>query len=218
MIRFPLLAATAVMLALAGCGSDVDETLTARTFQAFGQKVTGVGRGKRPAPLNLTRARLAGLPPADLATVVETGAEAVIFQVGQNGDTQTWSSVDDKTLAVRQGQIVATRGLRGDLVAADVPPLARIASGGGSHTRVLVTIGDEEKTVRSRYECTLSVSGSETISFVERSYATRRVQETCSAKDGDFTNDYWFQGGTLRQSRQWLGADLGYILLSRLRD
>ena len=218
MIRFPLLVAMAFMLALAGCGSDVDETLTARTFQAFGQKVTGVGRGKGPAPLNLTRARLAGLPPADLATVVETGAEAVIFQVGQNGDTQTWSSVDDKTLAIRQGQIVATRGLRGDLVAAEVPPLARIASGGGSHTRVLVTIGEEEKTVRSRYECTLSVSGSETISFVERSYATRRVLETCSASDGDFTNDYWFQGGTLRQTRQWMGADLGYILLSRLRD
>ena len=96
--------------------------------------------------------------------------------------------------------------------------MARIASGGGSHTRVLVTIGEEEKTVRSRYECTLSVSGSETISFVERSYATRRVLETCSASDGDFTNDYWFQGGTLRQTRQWMGADLGYILLSRLRD
>lgn len=216
MIRISLLIAT--VLALAGCGSDVDETLTARTFQAFGQKVIGNARSNRPSPLNLTRARLAGLPPADLATVVATGAEAVIFEVGQNGDTQTWSSVDDKTLAIRQGQIVGTRGLRGDLVAAEVPQLSRIASGGGAHGRVLVTIGEEEKVRRSRYDCTLSVLGSETVSFVERSYATRRVQETCSGEDGDFTNDYWFQGGTLRQSRQWMGADLGYILLSRLRD
>ena len=216
MIRASLLIAT--VLALAGCGSDVDETLTARTFQAFGQKVIGNARSNRPAPLNLTRARLAGLPPADLATVVATGAEAVIFEVGQNGDTQTWSSVDDKTLAIRQGQIVGTRGLRGDLVAAEVPPLSRIASGDGEHSRVLVTIGEEEKVRRSRYDCTLSVLGSETVAFVERSYATRRVQETCSGEDGNFTNDYWFQGGTLRQSRQWMGADLGHILLSRLRN
>ena len=122
MIRGPLsLLIAAMALALAGCGPDVDETLTARTFQAVGKKVVGADRKKAAAPLGLTRARLAELPfPADLATVVATGAEAVIFEIGQNGDTETWASVDDKTLAIRAGQIVGTRGLRGDLVAAGV--------------------------------------------------------------------------------------------------
>ena len=220
MIRGPLsLLIAAMALALAACGSDVDETLTARTFQALGKTVVGADRKKAPAPLGLTRAGLATLPvPADLATVVTTGAEAVIFEIGQNGDTETWSSVDDKTLAIRAGQIVATRGLRGDLVAAEVPPLSRIAAGSGSHDRVLVTIGEEETTLRSRYACTLSVAGGATITLVERSYATRHVQENCAGEGGSFTNDYWFQGSTLRQSRQWMGADLGHILLSRLRD
>ena len=220
MIRGPLsLLIAALALALAGCGSNVDETLTARTFQALGQKVTGVGRKPAPRSLGLTRAGLATLPfPADLATVVSSGAEAVIFEIGQNGDTETWSSVDDKTLAIRDGQIVATRGLRGDLVAAEVPPLSRIASGSGSHARVLVTIGDNETTLTQRYDCSLSVAGSQTITLVERSYATRHVQETCSGDAGRFTNDYWFQGSTLRQSKQWIGADRGHILLSRLRD
>lgn len=209
----------ALALMLAGCGSDVDETLTARTFQALGQTAIGKIRpAAGPKSLGLTRAALATLPPADLATVVSTGAQAVIFAVGQNGETATWSSVDDKTLSVRQGQIVATRGLRGDLVAAEVPPLSRLASGSGSHDRVLVTIGEDEKTLRIRYGCTLSVAGGETITLVQRSYATRRVQETCTGEGGGFTNDYWFQGATLRQSRQWLGADLGHVLLSRLRD
>jgi len=208
----------ALGLALAGCGSDVDETLTARTFQALGQSVVGAGRKPAATPLGLTRAALATLPPADLATVVSSGAEAVIFKIGQNGDTETWSSVDDKTLAIRQSQIVGTRGLRGDLVAADVPPLSRIAGGSGSHDRVLVTIGDDETTLRSRYVCALSAVGGQTITLVERSYATRHVQENCSGEGGTFTNDYWFQGSTLRQSRQWMGADLGHILLARLRN
>ncbi|MGQ0564096.1 MAG: YjbF family lipoprotein [Gemmobacter sp.] len=207
-----------VALALAGCGSDVDETLTARAFQAFGQAAVGQVRAPVSKPLNLTRAALATLPPADLATVEARGAEAVIFEIARNGDTETWSSVDDKTLAIRQGQIVATRGLRGDLVAADVPPLSRIAGGSGSHDRVLVTIGPDEKTLRSRYACTLSAAGGQTVTLVQRSYPTRRVQETCSGGGRSFTNEYWFQGGTLRQSRQWMGQDLGHILLSRLRD
>lgn len=219
MIRVRLALLTAVVaLALAGCGSDVDETLTSRTFQALGKKVIGVGRKTAPQPLKLTRAGLATLPPADLATIVSSGAEAVIFEIGQNGDTATWSTVDDRTLAIREGQIVATRGLRGDLVAAEVPPLSRIAAGSGDYNRMLVTIGDNERTLRTGYACTLSVVGSQTITLVQRSYATRHVQENCTGKVRDFTNDYWFQGGTLRQSRQWMGADLGHILLSRLRD
>ena len=214
---FPLIAV--VSLALAGCGSDVDETLTARTFQALGQSVVGKVRPAAPKSLNLTRAGLATLPfPTDLVTVESSRAEAVIFAIGQNGDTETWSSVDDKTLAIRQGQIVATRGLRGDLVAAEVPPLSRIAAGSGTHDRVLVTIGQDEATVRQRYGCNLSVAGSQTITLVERSYATRHVQENCTDGSASFTNDYWFQGATLRQSRQWMGAGLGHILLSRLRD
>lgn len=220
MIRGPLPLMIAVLaLTLAGCGSDVDETLTARTFQALGQKVIGAGRKAAPRSLGLTRAGLATLPfPADLATVVSSGAEAVIFEIGQNGDTETWSSVDDKTLAIRDGQIVATRGLRGGLVAADVPPLSRIASGSGSHGRLLVTIGDDETTLRQRYDCTLSMAGSQTITLVQRSYATRHVLENCEGDGGSFTNDYWFQGSTLRQSKQWIGANVGHILLSRLRD
>jgi hypothetical protein len=219
MIRGCRLLLPALALILAGCGSDVDETLSAKTFQAVGQAVAGQGRKQAVPSLGLTRAGLATLAfPADLATVVSTGAEAVIFKIGQNGDTETWSSVDDKTLAIRQGQIVATRGLRGDLVSAAVPALSRIAGGSGSHDRVLVTIGEDETTLRSRYACSLSVAGSQTITLVERSYATRRVQEACSGDGPAFTNDYWFQGGTLRQSRQWMGADLGYVLLSRLRD
>jgi hypothetical protein len=218
--RLPLVAAI-LALALSGCaGSDVDETLTARTFQVLGQSVVGkIRKPAGPAKLNLTRAQIESLPfPADLATVMSSGAEAVIFPVGTNGDTETWSSVDDKTLAIRQGQIVATRGLRGDLVSASVPPLAQLARGSGRHERVLVTIGDDERPLRSRYICTLSVAGSQTITLAERSYATRRVQESCSGEGAEFTNDYWFQGGVLRQSKQWMGADLGDILLSRLRN
>jgi Group 4 capsule polysaccharide lipoprotein gfcB, YjbF len=213
------LIAVSLVLALSGCGSDVDETLTARSFQAIGKSVLSGGRTARVPSLGLTRARLAQLTvPADLVTLDRTGAEAVILLVAANGATETWSSVDDKTLAIRDGQIVGTRGLGGDLVSAALPPLSRIAAGQGTHERVLVTIGADEQTERITYSCTLTSAGTQTITIVQRSHATRRVQESCTGPGEGFTNEYWFEGSTLRQSRQWMGTDLGHILLSRLRS
>lgn len=217
--RFPVLLVAALAMALAGCGTDSDETLTAQTFAAAGKKLLGRGGSAATGPTGLTRASLATLPlPVDLATIETRRASALIFAAGQNGPVETWTAIDDKTIAFQNNQIVATRGLGGDLIAANVPPIAVIAAGTQSHDRVLVTIGRDDKTQRSTYYCTLSVAGGQTITIVERSYATRRVQENCAGDDGSFTNDYWFQGGTLRQSRQWVGKNLGHIVIARLRD
>lgn len=209
----------ALLAALAGCGSDVDETQTAQTYLAFAKKATGRGAAPAKGPVGLTRAVLASLDrPADLVTVEGRKVTAVVLLVAENRGVETWSSVDDRTVAVRQGMLVATRGLGGDLISADTPPLSRVASGSGTFVRTLVTLNGEDAIVRSRYLCEYSVVGSEDVVLVERRYATRRVQESCSGDDGRFVNDHWLQGGTLRQSRQWAGRDLGYITIGRLRE
>ncbi len=209
----------ALLAALAACGSDVDETQTAQTYLAFAKKLTGRGQAPAAGPVGLTRAVLAGLGrPADLVTVESRKVTAVVLYVAANGGVETWSSVDDRTVSVRQGMLVATRGLGGDLIAADTPPLSRVASGSGTFVRTLVTLSGEDAIVRSRYLCEYAVVGSEDVVLVERRYTTRRVQESCSGDDGRFVNDHWLQGGTLRQSRQWAGRDLGYITIGRLRD
>lgn len=208
-----------MILALAACGSDVDETQTARTFLTLGQKV--LGRDQKPAPgtSGLTREIIASIGrPADLVTVESLGVSAVIILVADNRGVETLSSVDDRTIAMRGGMITATRGLGGDLIAATTPPLSRVASGTGTFVREIVILDGEDRPVRTRYLCEYSTIGSESLDIVQRRYSTRRVEESCSGDSGRFVNDHWFQGGTLRQSRQWVGPYLGYIDYARLRD
>lgn len=207
-------------LALAACGTATDETAGARAWLALAQQ--GLGRdAPAAAPQGgLTRAALAQvLTPVDLVTVDSTGASGLIARIGTNAGVETWSSADDKTLSFRNGVLVATRGLGADLMAADVPPLAGLAAGQGSHGRTHVTLTGDESPNRATYACVLATLGPETVVIVERAYATRHVQETCSGRDGSFVNDYWFDGrGILWQSRQWTGRDLGHLTIRRLRD
>lgn len=204
-------------IVLMSCGTDVDETLSARSIVAVGQSAVPGTRQAAPTS-GVTRAGVEGLgQPADMVTVERLGAAAAIIRFETNGDTETWVSFDQKSLALRQGQIVGTRGLQGDLVAAEVPALARIAAGNGTHSRTLVTIGDDDQTVQQTYSCTMSAAGPQAITILGKTHDTRRVVESCTGPDARFSNDYWFEGGTLRQSRQWMGRTLGYIVHSRVR-
>ena len=54
--------------------------------------------------------------------------------------------------------------------------------------------------------------------IVERSFATRRVTETCQGRGRSFENIYWVgtSDGFVWRSRQWIGPALGSITLTRL--
>ncbi len=212
-----IMAATAL---LSGCSSEGRNAESAPVVELASAARAALGRAPAAgsAPL-LTRAEIAAYPlPLDLIVLEQTNANALVFQIGQNAGVETWSSADGKTVALRQGVIVATRGLGPDLMGAVVPGLARLAAGGGgAHERVYVTLGGEDQVLRDRFTCTLAQTGTETLTIVERGYSARHVQETCTGASGSFTNDFWFQGTTLRQSRQWVGPKLGHITVKRLR-
>lgn len=212
-------AALVTALALAGCGTDTDQTAGTRAWLALAQQARAPDG--EPAPQGgLTRAALAAvITPVDLVTVEKTGASGLIARIGANGGVETWGSADDRTVAMRNGVIVATRGLGADLMAAEVPALSRIATGQGAHGRTHVTLTGDEMPLRDSYACVLAAMGTEEMVIVERRMALRRVQETCSGRAGSFANDYWFDGrGILWQSRQFIGQDLGHLTIRRLRD
>jgi hypothetical protein len=216
--RCPALWPFAMLAALAGCGSNVDETQKMQTYLLIAQAATGTAP-KQPASgtSGLTRAILAEVGrPADMVEI--TGVGAVIFQVGTNRGVETWSSVDNRSVSFRQGMLVATRGLGGDLMAAETPPLSQVAGASGTFVRSFVYLNGEDQPLELRFLCDYATVGSEDLVIVERRYSTRRVQETCSGDSGRFVNDHWFQGGTLRQSRQWAGPFLEYVSYFRLRD
>lgn len=208
-----------LVAALAACGSDIDETQKMRTYLLLAQTAVGINPEPPSGTAGLTREILAGVGrPADLVEVEKARSSAVIFQVGTNRGVETWSSIDDRSMSFRQGMLTATRGLGGDLMAAETPPLSQVASASGTFVRSIVYLNGEDEPVTERFLCEYATVGSEDIVIVQRRYTTRRVQETCSGDSGRIVNDHWFQGSILRQSRQWAGPFLEYVMYYRLRD
>lgn len=221
MIRHAL-ALGALVLGLVGCGNDAE--VTERT-SAYRQVATSLvaRRGAAPvgppatAPPGLTRAMVEALDvPVDLVTFEGLRLVAAITPVGVNGGVETWASLDQKSVALRDGMVVATRGIGPDLISASVPGPARVAAG-GSWERVLVTLDGDDQQQRLRLSCNAVQAGAARIVILERSHDTRLVRETCTAPGMQITNEYWFEGGSkLRQSRQWLGRELGHAAIRRL--
>ncbi len=215
----PLLAALAL---LAGCGTDTDAIQGTRTLQAVVRQAVP-GRPAAPAAPpgtvpGLTRAAVEAVPnPLMLVTIEARGATGVVAPAGRNGGVETWASADGKTLALRDGMLVATRGFGPDLISAATPSAAQVAAG-GSWTRLYVTLDGEDRTVPARHACTAAPAGAERLVIVERAYDTRRMRETCTGPGGaSIVNDFWFDaGGVLRQSRQWTGGPGGYVAIRRL--
>lgn len=209
-----------LVVALSACGSDSDKLQSAGAAKSIATALASPLRKDKPqGPLGLTRAALANIvTPVDLVTVEKSGAQGVIAKIASNNGVETWSSVDNKTLALRNRVLVATRGLGGDLMTAAVPSPAQL-SGGQSFVRVHTVLDGQDQPVSTRFTCESVNLGPETIQFVEYSYATRHVRESCTSNSASFTNDYWFNiGGKLRQSRQYVSESVGYVVIQHLLD
>lgn len=208
---------------VAACGSNTDKAAGARLASSIIGSVVGIGKSaapQGPTVATLTRTDLAEVKgPLLRATLKSRPADALLVPIATNGAVVTWSTADNTTLGMKQGVLVATRGLVADLVSASVPSAAQLARGVGSHQRVHFYLDGEDHTVRRDYQCELSTEGSETIAIVERSYTTRHVVETCRSASGKITNHYWFESGSIiRQSRQWVSQGVGYLELRRIID
>lgn len=135
------------------------------------------------------------------------------------GEVVHWVTEDQVSVTLRDGILVATRGLRGDLLSAST--LAR--DGGpqgpaGQGPRAFdVRTGDHAvKTLE--LACAVETLGPVALEIVEVRYATEHLQETCEGASGRIVNDFWVDSRTGRvwQSRQWAGPLNGYIRIRQL--
>lgn len=212
MTRVRALLALAGLAALAACASDDDR------FSELNQLRQAVTARAAPGgPPQITRAQIDAAGVAlMLATVERRDAVASLIPVGQNGAVTTWTTGDGATLALRGGMVVGTRGLAPDLMSADVPGLAALR-GDARVPRTHYDLGPEDRTRRRDYLCRGRDDGPETLDIFGRSYPVSRLTETCAGPGASFTNTYWIgRDGVMRQSRQWLGPDVGFLRLQRL--
>ncbi|PCH75577.1 MAG: hypothetical protein COC12_00065 [Rhodobacteraceae bacterium] len=231
-MRLPLFAALLASLFLAACSGGGEEPQLELQVINAGRAAIAAKIAPQVARPPLTRAALDTLEGSFVEVILERRDQLAYLHVGGQrrddnpGLITIWRTDDNITLSMRNGVLIATQGLGGDIlsstvqVAGDTPG----PSGGGEkifYIRVL-----DNKKQRLALVCDLVDLGPETIEIVERRDATRHLQERCtggraadgSGEVGDVINDYWVdsRNGRVLQSRQWAGPITGYLRLRRL--
>lgn len=194
-------------------------------FVGLVKEKIALGRKKRqtpPAAPVLKRAALAGIKSTlVLAHLEKNNAYGALSLAASNGGYQSLVSADKRMLILKDGVLVETRGLAGDLMESDSAGLSAALK----HPRRAVSfshmrrwLNGENHKVTARYSCKVKLVGNETIGIVERKYPTRHVREICTDSARTFQNDFWIsrRDGKIWQSRQWIGPVPGYISLQVL--
>ena len=219
MIRFPMLGGILCLAALAGCGNQTEVSPLLTAMKGAAKAVTA-GKGAAPAaPAQVTRADLVKLGVPVIKGEMKTGNSTFyIVPIAVKGDVQTWSTSDDVTLTFRNGVLAETRGFGPDIMQSTGPSLSQLRAG-GSHQRSYVYLDGGDQLIRLSYDCRVTFAGAETITVVAQQHSTTRVVEDCTGKQGNFTNEYWFEkSGKLRKSKELLVPAWGYLDLARVVD
>ncbi|OED47364.1 YjbF family lipoprotein [Leisingera sp. S232] len=228
MIRF-LPALAAALLLLGGCARGPEKTpAELEVIQAVAEQFRG--RRKAPPPPKLTRALLDEQTLAHIEVTIEN-REVTAFLTpslarrdSHPGSIAIWRTQDNVSLSLRQGMVIATRGLGGGLLSAQVPAADGVAgpARGGARRYTVRADGNGQTTLEMA--CSLHDLGAAAVEIVEVTHPTRHLQERCSlegAGGGTVVNDYWVDSRPGRaqvwQSRQWAGPEIGYMRIRLLR-
>ncbi len=212
--------------AMASCGTNPEVNDYQSQFSAFATLFTAhKSSGTNIATLDpnavasLRNALQADRQPITLVMHPSLKYTNLMAPYGQNGDVQTWASTHYETVSLRQGMLVATRGFGPDLMSSTGPGVAQISAGHGTTNRRYFYLDGGDQPHEFDYTCTLSAAGAESVTVLGKSFATRKVSESCVGTQGSFVNQYWFDHSTnLRQSRQMAVPGLGSLVLQRVID
>jgi hypothetical protein len=191
-----------------------------------GQQVVAKRTGRKAPQPVITRARLDALEFPAMEVVVEV-TDSLSYVYGNlplstavGGSVRLWRSEDGAQLVTRNGVLINTRGLGGDLIAAQPSLRGTAGPASGLHTLRVHDGNKGQATVSLR--CDVVDMGAKTIEIIERNHSTRHVQQRCEGPGAPFegvvVNDYWIDSARpiIWQSRQWAGPTVGYLSLRRL--
>lgn len=140
------------------------------------------------------------------------GADAPVTLAARNDDVETWIAVDNISISLRRGVLVATRGLGHDLMGAGaentLAALAGLAE--GEYRRQMRYLTGDHRTTYLNAGCSMAAVATEAVGASR----VQRHEETCVARDHRFTNVFWTDGtGRIVRSRQWVSPEVGYLVL-----
>ena len=175
----------------------------------------------------MTRTLLDQTPGAVMQVVPEnTGLQDFLKRVARRSDgtpgmVEVWQSTDQAQIVLREGVLVGTKGLGGDMRSAQAQTVIAALDGQGGGGERLITLARLDGTAQTApFACDVTHLGPETIQIVDRRLSVRHFREDCVYGAMTFSNDYWAEAGTgkLRRSRQWAGPQFGYMAIDLLKD
>lgn len=227
------LASILVLGLLASCGNEKNEqaSTTAKTLLGAVKQYTETRReGPRPKTV-VTPEMLAQTNGAALqANPEQKGGSDFLRRVAMRNDSsigtvEIWNSSDSAQIFLRNGVVVGTRGIGGDIIAADASMTVRAlnARSGATGVRTYTISDGDTTTTEFRLRCEVKNLGAENVSIVNQVITMDLMREDCvGGPRGDtiVKNDYWVQRGTglVRKSRQWMGPNTGYFELILLKN
>lgn len=232
MMRAVSLTAVISALVLAGCSSNSnsgDPALAASRalFNSVTSRVAGAGADAgAPLRIEVTRKQLDQTPGAVMQVIPDnTQAQEFLRLIARRDDSnpgtvEVWQSSDDAQVILRNGVLVGTKGLGGDIRSAQAATAFAGFGGQGGGGQRLITIDRQNGTAQTvAFSCDMTQLGRETIQIVDQRVTTYRMREDCSYGQASFTNEYWVETGSglMRKSRQWAGPTFGYMDFLRLK-
>lgn len=226
-----------VAMGLTGCSSGEGSTPLYEQILGAARGAVAQNQARRSdaARPPLTRAALDQVEGSFIEVTLErTGQFAYLFESAKRSDGEPgrivqWRTEDNVTLTLREGVLIATRGLGGGMVSSKVNvATGRMGPSSGGQKLHLIRTG-EPGEARLNLICELQDLGAETVTIVERAHPARHLREDCAASGGTVSggngrggdrvvNDYWVdsRAGIIWQSRQWGGPNIGYMRIRRL--
>ena len=219
-----LVLALGLGLGVAGCSGGTDTpTLELQVIEA-GRQMIAARTAPKVERVPLTREYLDTLEDPYIEVTLERYdifaylKQQAVRRDDTPGQVVVWRTEDNITLAMRNGVLIATRGLGGDIVSSTVQVSGDRPGPASGGEKVHFVRALDNKELRVPLVCDLVDMGAETIEIIETRYATRRLQERCEGGGGTVVNDYWIdsRSGRVWQSRQWAGPGIGYLRIRQL--
>lgn len=225
--------AALVAVLLSACSSDTSGTPTVPSLIFGSIKDIATSRSSGPveqiviSPEELAKVNV---PLLQVNPEIRGGSDFLQRAATRNdsafGTVAIWESSDKAQVFLRNGVVVGTRGVGGDIIAADaqstVRALRQRAKNSSGLRNYTVSDGDTT-TTKYTFRCEMVNLGAESISVSNRLVSADHLQERCvssAAENQVLRNDYWVQHSTglIRKSRQWMGPRVGYFELILLKN
>ncbi|WP_162617218.1 YjbF family lipoprotein [Litorivita pollutaquae] len=211
-------------LMLASCGNSPTRTDANKKLAVGVLQSVGLGPKAPPAPSEaqqIAGAMVEKTGDLRMVRIPQRDVAAAIYPVQRNQGVRLWASADQRGFYFRDGMLVATRGLGGDLMQAEVrQSLAHVTSRrSGRALRVhRYLTGDNQPDLR-RVNCRITPMGQEAVRYAAMSAQTVKMRETCEGGETRFENVYWVSAsGKIVRSVQWQGDMGGMIEFIDIRN